>query len=280
MKSLLYLFVFIGLCTQNLLAQQSLLDADPSGISYRKAVKKAKDNQAPILAVMYSEGQPTSSTNEFSGLNELITSHGYVPVVIDWYKSPNKAPQRKVDDVENQLWLFIHYDGAVFSAYKDITSNTQLEQVLTTELKLFTKVNEAYVKQEQSNRPEDILNYAHTISETYEAYLANDLVDDYLKRVDPNHMDAASLQKVIRISSSRPTTSRVYNLLRARGEQAKRVVGRDTVLDLQTSYIKRYLRNKNLLDPFNIWQRYEAELGYEADSLYLRFRRFILHMTA
>lgn len=83
MKSLLYLFVFIGLCTQNLLAQQSLLDADPSGISYRKAVKKAKDNQAPILAVMYSEGQPTSSTNEFSGLNELITSHGYVPVVID-----------------------------------------------------------------------------------------------------------------------------------------------------------------------------------------------------
>ena len=132
-------------------------------------------------------------------------------------------------------------------------------------------MNEAYVKQEQSNRPEDILNYAHTISETYEAYLANDLVDDYLKRVDPNHMDAASLQKVIRISSSRPTTSRVYNLLRARGEQAKRVVGRDTVLDLQTSYIKRDLRNKNLLDPFNIWQRYEAELGYEADSLYRLF---------
>ncbi len=272
MRSLLFILLLVtSLCTEGLLAQQSLLDADPSKTSYKKAVKRARDARVPILAILYSEDQPTGITNEFSGLNELIIGHGYIPIVIDWSRSPNKAPQRKVQNVSNQMWLLIHYDGAIYSAYKNINSNEQLEQVLTSEKKTFTKVDEAFITQKESNNPADVLTYAQVISESYESFKANDIVDDYLKRVSPNQIDPQSLQKIVRISSSRPTTSRVYKLLKVKSDQASRVVGRDTVLNLQTSYIKRDLRNRGLLDPYNVWQRYENELGYEADSLYRLF---------
>ena len=272
MRSLLIvLFVVTGYCSSGLFAQQSLLDADPSKTSYKKAVKQAKDAKAPILAIMYSESQPAGVTNEFSGLHDLITSHGYIPVVIDWDRSPNKTPQRKVQSIENQMWLLIHYDGAIYSAYKNITSNTQLSQVLTSEKKAFTTVDEAYIKQKESKRLDDMLSYAHVISESYEPYKASDILDDYLKRLNPDQIDPTSLQKIVRIASARPTTARVYNLLKLKGDQAAQVVGRDTILDLQTSYIKRDLRNKGQLEPYHVWLRYEDELGYHADSLYRLF---------
>ena len=43
------------------------------------------------------------------------------------------------------------------------------------------------------------------------------------------------------------------------------------VLDLQHKYILNDLFKADLLEPYYVWERYEKELGYHADSMYRRF---------
>jgi len=58
-------------------AQQSLLAADPDNRSYKSALKEAKKENAPVLALLYSQDQPSESSNDFTDLNQTITKTGY-----------------------------------------------------------------------------------------------------------------------------------------------------------------------------------------------------------
>jgi len=169
------------------------------------------------------------------------------------------------------MWLLVHYDGAIIGAYKGITNDDQLQSVLESGKQVFTKVDKAYLQYSSSKDPQDILTYAQSISKTYDFKKAAKLANEYVKQVDPSKIDDESLQSVIRICAHIIPSKRIYKLLKSEGVRAKKLVRRDTVLDMQQAYILKGLKGKGLLEPYYVWESYEKELGADADSLYRLF---------
>lgn len=255
----------------SMLGQQSLYDADPDNISYKKALKKAAKENRPILAILYSPDRPSDVSNDFKDLHHTITSSGYIPVVIDWVKAPNKSPQKYVSPITNPAWLIIHHDEVILSAYKSFNSEESLRQVLSAEKETFTKVDEAYQKQSKSRDLGEVLSYAEVISDTYDTHKTAELVEQFLKGVDMRKLNSDVVKKILSMWSEHTPSRQLNKLVNLNRNKAIELVGKEKVLNIQQAYILHDLKRNGILEPFYVWERYEKELGTDADSSYRIF---------
>ncbi len=266
----LIFFLIMGLT--NLSAQESLLTLADGNTSFKKVVKTAKKEKKPILTVLYSTAQPISHTNSFVNIKELIKSANYEIVVLDPLKSTRKMVKKFEGQSSNPTWLTLHPEGEVILQINPrITTNEELSTFLKTSTTLHHEVDQSISKYESSKKLSDLLSLADISTQTEDKAYMTKTLDEYLKRVDPERISDKNYKKVMDIGSKVGPSNRLQYLILKDREKAMRLGNPKDVLNVQQEYILTELRSSDLLEPYYVWNRYEKELGYHADSMYRRF---------
>lgn len=266
----LIFLLLIGLT--NLSAQESLLTLADGNTSLKKVVKTAKKEKKPILAILYSTSQPISHTNSFANIKDLIRAANYEIVVIDLIKSPRKYAKKFEGQNSNPTWLTIHpEDEVILKLNPYITTNEQLSKFLTTSTTLYKEVDQGISKYESSKKLSDLLALADISTKTEDKAYMTKTLDEYLKRIDPERISDKNYKKVMDVGSKAGPSNRLQYLILQDRDKAMRLGNPQDVLNAQQEYILSQLRSSDLLEPYYVWERYEKELGYHADSMYRRF---------
>lgn len=252
-------------------AQISLLQLDNNQLTYRQVLKQAKEDRTLILAVLYSPTYPVAAPNEFENAAGIIANYKVKTIVIDWASAPNQSPQHRYKELENPSWMLIHPEDLVISVNKTISNDMELQQFLETGLSLSDKIESAFQNTQQSKDPGHILALAKLCAQTYDTEYTSKVVDDFIKRINPRKINNQILQDILRVGIKGPYSKRLNRLINNDVDKAMMLTSVDTVLNIQRYYILNDLQKKGLLEPFYVWQRFERELGYDADSLYRMF---------
>ncbi len=263
--------VFIISSSFTLPAQVSLLNLQNERMSYKQVLKKAKQDRKPILAVLYSPTYPVDSANEFENIESIIAGYNVHTIVIDWVMAPHRSPQGDFTGVKNPSWMFIHPDDIIISVHNGLSNDAEFSKFLETAQTLSQKVENAIVQKNKSKDPTKLLELAKISTETYDKTYSSECLEDYLKRADTKRINNKLLRDILVVGYNAPFSKRLNRLILNDKDRAIMVTSLDTILTLQSIYILNDLKKKALLEPFYVWDRYEKELGYDADSLFRIF---------
>lgn len=263
------MFIICGLSAS---AQQSLLDFNvDKNLTYKKALKLAKKENKPVLAILYSQAMPSVGTNKFSNAEEVVQRTGAIPIVIDWVRLAGRDPQRRISNPQNSTWLLIHPEDIILSTQSSITHNAQLAAFITSNQEKYDQVTEAIEQKNKKTNVDDVLEAAEVVYNLEDPIRAKELVEDYLKRINPKQLNNERFKRVIELCKKSPISTRLYRLILKQKERAIALSDTDTVHYILRANILYELNRANILDPYNVWTRYEQELDYKADSLYRIF---------
>ena len=251
-------------------AQVSLLSLQDRDATYRSVLKKASKDRVPVLAILYSPTYPVSGPNNFSEANEIIRSAKVHPIVIDWASSPDQKPQRYFTEIDNPGWMLIHPDEIIIGVSKTITNDNELKAFLDQNLALCSEIEEV-IQSENPDKLDRLLKLARLSARTYDQFYTSEVIDDFLGGINLKRIKSQYYKEVLGLAMNGPYSKQLNKLINQSQERAIMLAGLDTVLNIQTAYIQYDLKQKGLLDPYFIWQRYEKELGVDADSLYRIF---------
>ena len=271
MKNLtIYILLTIGLLT-NCSAQESLLDLSVGQSSFKQTIKKAKQKNRPVLAILYTTQLPIDNTNSFKDLKGIVESANYEVVVIDWTKAPKRYPQKFIPEKGNPTWLAIHPDEVILSVGRAFKTNEDLSSFLTSARSIYDKIDPAYKKYKSSKKAEDLLALGEAAVASEDAPFITKTIEDYIKRVDTDNISNQTFKRILDLRAHARPAKRFYKLLSEQTDKAIKVSDLKTVRTYQQEYILTDLSGMELMEPYYVWERYEKELGYQADSMYRRF---------
>ncbi len=251
--------------------QQSLLTLVDNGLDYKKAIKLAQEIQKPIVAVLYSPGVPSTTTNSFQNIQQTIEDAGCIGISIDWIKAPRKKPQKNIKITSNPTWAFIHPNEVIIDISYLITDEASLNEFLEKCKTSYNKINASIEKVSESKKLSTQLEYANLIADTYDKKTAITLLDEIISGVNKKKISNNALKQIFSLGYKAPYSKNLNKLILKDYEKSKRLVGRDTILYIQERYILQGLNKKGLLEPYYVWERFENETGDGADSLYRIF---------
>jgi len=266
------LFFLVALLLSEIgIGQVSLLSLQSNTHNYKQALKASKASGSPVLVILYAPDQPVRATNKMIEANRIVEEANVIPVVIDWVKSPNRKPQKYLRAIQNPTWLLIHHDEAIISVADSLFEDRQLVTFLNKGLSLHSKMDKAYQQKENSKEAEKLFALAKICQEIPDKRYTSKVLDDYLKRRDPSKLTNKRLHDIIKMGVATPGSKRLDKLIKQERERAIAVSSEDTVLYLQRYFILDDLKKKDLLEPYFVWEKFEKEFGYQADSLYRIF---------
>lgn len=271
-QQLCRLFAFFIIIVPNSTGQISLLNLqNEKDISYKKALKQSRSTGSPVVAILYSPSHPTKTANRFTNAKAILQDAGVTPVVIDWANKMNQKPQKKVKVLHNPMWLYIHPDDIIINGQYQILTDEQLKEFLTQSRKTHDELEAAIQQKKSSNSLNDLIELAKISAKTVDEEYISKLLNEYLKRANPIDINNKALQSIIRIASQSPVSKRVYRMITDRKERSIALTSADTVYNILQANIYADLKLTGQLYPYDVWQRYERELGFKADSLYRIF---------
>ena len=184
-----------------------------------------------------------------------------------------KYRKNTLDD-SSGLWLFIHPDGTVIQSSQGVTNAKDLEQFITSSTATYQSFNQNYSDPERSDDYKTKLAKVKLACSLDDTDFGAKRLDAFIKGLNTNKLTDDQFKELIDLGSNYAYSKRLYKLIQKNQDRAIELSGEELVSTILSNYILYELRNKRLLEPYYVWNKYENELGVLADSLY---RVFALH---
>lgn len=265
------LITIVILCHAIFLSGQiSLLRLD-QGVSYKQAIKSGKKDGKPVLVIMYSPDMPITGKNIFKSVSDTINTANVHTVVIDWANNLSKKPQTLLETFSNPNFLLMHPEEVIINQNSGIYTDKEMSRFLKTGIETYRKFDPVIEQYLTTKNAENQIALIEASSSLKDKRYGSNILNDYVKRIDKKNLTDGHFRKILELGKNNPFSSSLAKLIYKNRDRAIKVSDTKTVSAIQQAQIFDELKKKNLLEPYYVWQRYEKEMGEQADSLYRRF---------
>jgi len=237
---------------------------------YKKVLKQAKKTDKSVLFIAYSsQGKPNSILDiEPTPLLREI-SEQIITSVADWNIHTRNQLFNRVDIPTNPYYIFMHPDDVVLHTATTLNSYDELVSFIGQGLNKRKKYDNLVEMAEKGNsRAQKEL--ALTMITNKELVRAKEVLDSWLQenlplKTDEDYKFLAAAHQQCRCSN------RMDMAMQNNEDKFVELIGLGNYLDIRQTFILFNLKEVGLMEPFYVWETYDASLGVHADSLYRLF---------
>ena len=266
------LFLFLVCFSLSAAAQNDFQKLTPTNLGYKKLLKKAKEEDTPILGIIYSENATITSVLLIENDTDVsVITDSTIVSVVDWVQRPGHPMLRNVQSLQNPSYLFIHPSGVRLSSTQNLTDFNQLTGFVRNGhmlSKAYDKMYEAFQQDSKDAKAiQDLIQFFILGNNKKDA---TEYIERFIKLKD-KRMVIDDLKFLFDVAQKCACGSDLKDLLLANEQAILSFAPEDEWLNMRQRYIIDELYNDGILDPPTVWERFEAELGIKADSLYRLF---------
>lgn len=243
---------------------------DKRNPSYKSLLKSAEENNTIALAVLYTDDVPVNVLPRISAADSIKRKYNLVTDVINPYRQISYPLITRIRPFSNPLWVTVLPDNIIIGASSQISTDEELDLFVKT-----SKDIAAVYDQAKEALDEDDDNVAaqkdmiSAMSMMYESKKIRRTLNKFLKKIEtPSDED---LDYIISVAEKCACSSKLEDFIDDREGQVIEKIGLQRYLSIKQRFINDDLNEKQLLEPYYVWQKYEQELGIYADSLYRLF---------
>ena len=254
-----------------LLGQQDFGFLQPTYNSkYKKILKQANKEDKLALFIAYSAQSKPSSLLNLEPTPELLElSQLFITSVADWNIHTRNQLFNRVNIPTNPYFIFMHPDDVVLQTATSISTYEELMTFVGQALNKKKKYDNLVALSDQGNAKAQ-KELALMLISNQELVRANEVLENWLQtnlplKNDDDYKFLAAAQQKCRCSNRLDKAMGNYE------EKLVGLIGLETYLDIRQSFILNSLKQVGLMEPFYVWESYDASLGIHADSLYRLF---------
>lgn len=266
-------FLLLVVCfSWSLAAQNDFQQLSPSDLGYKKLLKKAREEGMPILGILYSKNEAiTSAIFIDEGTDLSLITDSTIVTVVDWVQRPGHPIIRGIQSYQNPIYLIIHPSGVRLSTNQNLTDINQLKGFVRNGHMLAKVYDKMFIAfQEDSKNEQTLRDLIQFFVISNNKKEATDYVERFIE-VKEKQMDIDDLQFLFKMAQKCACGSDLKKLLIENEKIVLSFASEDEWYTMRQGYIIDELYNNGMLDPPTVWERFEAELGLKADSLYRLF---------
>lgn len=237
---------------------------------YKKVLKQAKKESKSVLFIAYSAQTKPNSLLDVEPSTQLQEVSKYVVTSItDWNIHTRNELFNRVDIPTNPFYIFMHPDDVILHTSTAITNHDELIAFMGVGLDKRKKYDNLIEMTERGDAKAH-QELALTLISNQEYSHAREVLDNWIQLSLPLTDDrdfkflAASHQQC-------KCSDRIDQAMQNYESDVIKLIGSKEYYKIRQSYILSNLREVGLLEPFYVWESYDANLGEKADSLYRLF---------
>jgi hypothetical protein len=190
--------------------------------------------------------------------------------VLDWTEDSRHDIFKKYRIYSNPYYLIINEDEILIADSKGINSSDEFLKFFGQAISRQREYERIKEELKGSNRGEAQKEMIVFLSRTKEVRKTVRVIDDW---VDDNFpfSKSADFEFMFQLAKECVCSDRLYEALTIYEDKMIALAGQQNYLNLRQSYILKDLKASDYLEPYIVWEVYDAELGIHADSMYRRF---------
>ena len=265
------LYLILLLSHSILFSQQDFSFLQPvENNKYKRVLKQAKKDNKSVLFIAYSAQSKTNALLDIEPTPQLRElSEQFITTIADWNIHTRNQLFNRVDIPTNPFDIFMHPDDVVLHTASALRTYEDLVSFIGQGLNKRKKYdNLIEMSKKGDSRAQKELSLM--LIDNKELVKAAEVLDNWLQENLPLKEDddykflAAAQQKCL-------CSPRIDMAMQNYEHKMVELIGKTTYLDIRQSYILYNLKEVGLLEPFYVWESYDASLGVHADSLYRLF---------
>ena len=237
---------------------------------YKKVLKQAKKEGKSVLFIAYSAQTKPNSLLDVEPSPQLQEVSKYVVTSIaDWNIHTRNELFNRVDIPTNPYYIFMHPSDVVLHTSTAINNHDELIGFIGVGLDKRKKYDNLIEMTERGDtRAQKEL--ALTLISNQEYGHAREVLDNWIQVSLPIKDDEDF--KFLAVAHQQcKCSNRIDQAMQNYESDVIRLIGSDEYYNIRQAYILNNLREVGLLEPFYVWESYDANLGEKADSLYRLF---------
>lgn len=262
---------FIGFLSHSMSAQQDFSVLKPINTKYKKMLKQAKSEDKLMLFISYNpEGQSNSiflieDESKLAGIDDMLLTE-----VLDWTEDSRHDFFKKYRIISNPYYLIINTDEILLADSKAINSTQDFlifyGQAVSKERE-YQKIKSQMEGPNGSVAQKEMIKF---LMKTKDIKITEGFIDQWVNENYPftNNDD---FNFMLELAEECICSDRLYEAITIYESQIVAIAGEERYLNLRQAYILKDLSANDLLEPYIVWEVYDAELGIHADSMYRRF---------
>ena len=237
---------------------------------YKKVLKQAKKEGKSVLFIAYSAQTKPNSLLDVEPSPQLQEVSKYVVTSIaDWNIHTRNELFNRVDIPTNPYYIFMHPSDVVLHTSTAINNHDELIGFIGVGLDKRKKYDNLIEMTERGDtRAQKEL--ALTLISNKEYSHAREVLDNWIQVSLPIKDDEDF--KFLAVAHQQcKCSNRIDQAMQNYESDIIRLIGSEDYYNIRQAYILNNLREVGLLEPFYVWESYDANLGEKADSLYRLF---------
>ena len=237
---------------------------------YKKVLKQAKKEGKSVLFIAYSAQTKPNSLLDVEPSPQLQEVSKYVVTSIaDWNIHTRNELFNRVDIPTNPYYIFMHPSDVVLHTSTAINNHDELIGFIGVGLDKRKKYDNLIEMTERGDtRAQKEL--ALTLISNQEYGHAREVLDNWIQVSLPIKDDEDF--KFLAVAHQQcKCSNRIDQAMQNYESDIIRLIGSEDYYNIRQAYILNNLREVGLLEPFYVWESYDANLGEKADSLYRLF---------
>ena len=283
MNSMSYHFIIrnlaifsLWICQVQCFAQSSVLSLGLPNGQYESIIDNAKDQNKPSLLLIYHSSYLYNQNEEFSHLKEILYRDDITLGLININQDPTifqllESLYVEADQLLGMVWVLMHPDEIQIKYAHTINNDAQAHEFLQSGMNQYKNFQEVYLEKNNSKQPEDLFNLSKQASLLADQDYCIKVFNKYLKSLDWKRINKKTSDRIIEIGRACPEAKQFNKLLNKKEELFTHTLPQREIAELKYKYAISDLEDKQLLEPYYVWKRFEKDMGYYADSLYRIF---------
>ena len=237
---------------------------------YKKVLKQAKKEGKSVLFIAYSAQTKPNSLLDVEPSPQLQEVSKYVVTSIaDWNIHTRNELFNRVDIPTNPYYIFMHPSDVVLHTSTAINNHDELIGFIGVGLDKRKKYDNLIEMTERgdANAHKEL---ALTLISNQEYGHASEVLNKWIQMSLPVTDDKDFLFLAAAHQQCK-CSDRIDQAMQNYESDIIRLIGSEDYYNIRQAYILNNLREVGLLEPFYVWESYDANLGEKADSLYRLF---------
>ena len=257
-------------------AQTSVLALGLPNGQYESIIDNAKEQGKPTLLLIYHSVHLYSQKEQFTQLKDILYRDDMTLGLINLEQDPTVFPLLESLRLEPKqllgvIWVLMHPDEIQIGFSHSINNDNEAQAFIQSGMTRYLSFQEIYSKNRNPKQRDELYELTNKASLLADQAYCGKVFDKYLKSIDWKKIDHLTSKNIIEIGRRCPNSKQFNKLLSKREEVFLPIVAEREIAELKYKYALSDLENKQLLEPYYVWKRFEKDMGYYADSLYRVF---------
>ena len=253
------------------MAQQDFSFLQPvENNKYKKVLKQAKKEGKSVLFIAYSAQTKPNSLLDVEPTDQLRELSRYVITsVADWNIHTRNELFSRVDIPSNPFYIFMHPNDVILHTSTAINNHDELIAFVGQGINKRKKYDNL-VEMTDRGDAKAHKELALTLIGNKEYARAREVLNEWIQLSLPLKDDKDF--KFLAVAHQQCKCSdRIDQAMQNYEPEMIELIGSDDYYNIRQEYLLSNLRDVGLLEPFYVWESYDANLGAKADSLYRLF---------